>query len=185
MPGMAVSTELQNTILQRQRDGATIVQIAQELGISRTTVYKSLTVVDNWEAWVADKSKNIRRLAYNAVERGLSKGDARLGLEWLKLTDLAVTPGDTYHVKGDVTMNTMTAMLPSPASSASTTSTPSPAGTTGTEAAANLPSVSTSISCHLNFSQISDNDLLTELERRGLNRRLPPIEATDAEIIGG
>jgi len=184
---MPVSSELQSTILQKQRDGATITQIAQELGLSRTTVYKSLSAVDNWDSWVKDKSNNIKRLAYNAVEKGLSRQDARaasLGLDWLKLTDLAPQQGDRYLVAGDMHVSQAVNLLPStpsPASTASTamttSATSSPNGTSTTEAPEKVASCSTDVPCHKNFADFSLAELEAEVARR-------KSQVMDAEVIG-
>jgi AcrR family transcriptional regulator len=176
----AASIELRDTVLQRQRDGATITQIAQELGVSRPTIYKSLAIVDNWEAYLKDKSTNIKRLAYDAVERGLMRRDAKasqLGLDWLKLTDLAPSTGSSYHVHGDVSLTQAIGYVPSPSGTLSTPSplsTPSQPGTavsTGTEAAAKPTGNDISVSNHENFLEtVSDEQLAAELERRRLAR---------------
>lgn len=162
---------MRDTILARQREGATISVIAKELGVSRPTVYKALSIVDNWESWVKDKSSNITRLAYNCVERGLERGDARLGLDWLKCTVFSPERGDTYNINADQVLVTGTAMMPSRTVPSSTTSAVLdvlPAVATGTEAGANPTPNDIGLSSHTNFSQFSTPDLIAELARRGV-----------------
>lgn len=166
----ALSTDTQNAILQRQRDGASITQIAQELGLSRTTVYKSLNSVGQWEEWLKDKSQNINRLALNAVEKSVQRGNAQVAMQWLTRTLLAADPSVT--VAGDVTVQQHLTLLPSTTSTPSTAMTTSTAGTTGTagtaatEAAAKSPGSDIGLSSHTNFSQFSLAELEAEVARR-------------------
>jgi Helix-turn-helix domain of resolvase len=170
----AVSSEVRNAIAERAREGATITQIAQELKVSRTTVYKSLTVIDDWNEWIKAKSQNIRKLAYNAVEKGVSRSDAnaaRLGLEWLKLTDFAVAHGDTYTINADQVLMAGHSLLPSanpvrPQLTDSIDVANVAAASAPTEAPTKAPPSDIGLSCQANFSQFSTADLEAELLRR-------------------
>jgi len=187
---------LKTEILARQRRDMPITQIAQELGVSRGTVYKHLTLVDDWEAYVNDKSRNINRLALIAVEKAVSKGNSMVAMQWLTRTLLAPESSQVTHINGDVHVSqavqllpvaastpstTITSGTPSSASTASTAMTTSTTGTdaaSGTEAAAKPPGSDMSLSLHPNFSNFSDEQLEQELARRRSAR------VVDAEVIG-
>jgi Helix-turn-helix domain of resolvase len=170
-----VSTDLRNTILQRQREGASISLIAKELGISRPTVYKTLAAIDNWDSWVKDKSHNITRLAYNCVERGLERGDSKLGLDWLKTTVFSQPSGDKYTIHADKVLLAGHALLPSanpgPVQVTDSIAVSSSAGTAQateapTKAAGSDIDLSIQTNFSANFSQFSTADLQAELARR-------------------
>jgi Helix-turn-helix domain of resolvase len=187
-----VSTDLRNTILQRQREGATISLIAKELGISRPTVYKTLAVIDNWEAWVKDKSHNITRLAYNCVERGLERGDSKLGLDWLKTTVFSQPAGDKYTIHADQVLMAGHSLLPSAANASANPVRPQlpdsievasvAAASTPTEAPTKAPPGDISLSCDTQFLENTDSsELIRVLESRGFRVAAP----TPSASVGG
>jgi AcrR family transcriptional regulator len=175
----AVSSTLQSQIIEHQRSGMPISMIAKTLGVSRQTVYNHLTPLDNWESYLKDKSSNINRLALNAVERAVQRGNAQVALRWLEHTIFAPTAGDSYHIHGDVSLTQAIGYVPSPSGTLVTTGQPSTPVSTGTEAAAKPTGNDISVSNHTNFSQFSDEQLEQELARRRAARS----GVIDAEVV--
>lgn len=173
----AVSAETRNTITERIKAGDAIAMIATDLGLSRATVYKYAPEIEDWLKWTNTKSKAISRLAYEKLERAMSSGDARLALDWLKVTDLAARPGDSLHVHGDVSLVQAVGFVPSTASTPTTPSTPSLP--TPTEAAKTSLASPYTYQSEQIFSKFSDEQLEQELARRKAARST----VIDAEVV--
>jgi len=160
--------------------------------VSRGTVYKHLTLVDDWEAYVNDKSRNINRLALIAVEKAVSKGNSMVAMQWLTRTLLAPESSQVTHINGDVHVSqavqllpvaastpstTITSGTPSSASTAMTTSTTSSPDSTGpTEAAAKPPGSDMSLSLRKNIFDFSEQFVLNLCDEL-----LPKLQATPAD----
>lgn len=174
---------VQGNVIALYAQGKSKRSIAKDLGIARATVDSILTWYSQTEPVSATRVQQLVPLAYDAVEQGLRGKDARLGLDFLKATELAERRGDTYQFTGDTMLVRAVGMLP--AVGPGTPSTPSlpgstgTTGSTGTEAAAKPPGQDMSLSSPTNFSNFSDEQLEQELARRRAARAQP----IDAEVV--
>ena len=182
MPDMAVAASIKPPVLQGDvialfTQGTSKRKIAKELSIDRATVDRIIKGYGQDQPLAANRVKRITPLAYDAVEKALTKGDARIGMDWLKATDLAPQSAPQYRVEGDMHVSQAVNLLP-PSSTTDATSSTMSTSTAGTEAAAKHPVNATCIPSHENFSQIPDSVILAEYQRRGLGKPLDVIEAT-------
>jgi hypothetical protein len=157
---------VQGNVIALYAQGQSKRRIAKDLGIARATVDSILQRYSQNEPISASRVQQLIPLAYDAVETGLRRGDARIGMDFLKATDLATDRSVDVQIK-DATFNTLVTHIPAATSTPSSTSMTSSTESTATEAAAKPPGADVGLSSHTNFSQFSTADLLAELARRG------------------
>lgn len=164
----------QGAVISMWAQGTPKRKIARQLGIDKNTVASIL------KAYSQDKPDSVNRVptlhpfAFDAVEKALKAGDARIGLDWLKATVLS-QPTEHVTFNGDVSLTQAVQMLPpstpSRTSTDSSASRPVLTSSTGTEAAEKAAGVDVSLPEHKNFLQtLSDEQLTEELERRRLTK---------------
>lgn len=166
LPGtLHTPPSLQGDIIALAALGKSKRQIARELGVHRSAVTNVLARYGQNVPKNTNKVQSLVPIAYDALEKGLRSGDAKLGLDFLKCTDLAETKGNTYTINADNVLMSGIDMMP-------LKSMPSLAPATGTEAGANPTPNDIGLSSRTNFSpnlaDTSTEDLLAELARRGV-----------------
>lgn len=176
---MAAMTELrtppatQANVVALWSQGTPKRQIARELGIDKNTVSAILRAYSQDNPQSVDKIQQLTPKAYDAVDKALTRGDAKIGMDWLKCTVFSQQSGDKYTIHADQVLMSGLDLMPKPVAAQPVLDcTPSVMPATGTEAPANPSPSSTSLSSHTNFSQIlasaSTDDLIAELKRRGI-----------------
>lgn len=183
MPSMSelhTPPAVQASVVALWSQGTSKRQIARELGIDKNTVMAILKAFRQDQPDADSQIEQITPLAYTAVKTALSKGDGRIGMEWLKQTVFSQPPGDKYTIHADKVLMAGLALLPQAKAKAqqptdNTQVSEQPALAAPTEAPAKAAPSDISLSSHPNFSQISTADLEAELLRRR--------SAPDAEVI--
>jgi Homeodomain-like domain len=175
MPATAVAQPytppaIQGDVITLYAQGTSKRRISKELGIARATVDNILARYSQSEPKNASRVQRMLPKAYDAVESALTRGDARIALDLLKVTDLAPTSAPQYRVEGDMHVSQAVNLLPSTPSSASTavtTGTSSNTGSTGTEAPEKVAACSTDVPYLTNFLAQCPIELIEqELARR-------------------
>lgn len=179
MPAVAASIKppvVQGDVIALFTQGASKRSIAKQLQIDRATVDRILKSYGQNQPVSASRVQQLVPLAYDALEKGLRDKDARLGLDFLKTTELAERRGDTFTFTGDNVLVQAVGMLPSTTSTAESTER---TGAGATEAAAKPGPAEVGLSLHPNFSQFS----LAELEAEVARRKSQLIEAEVSDAV--
>jgi Homeodomain-like domain len=183
MPAMSelhTPPAIQASVVALWSQGISKRQIARDLKIDKNTVMAILKAFRQDKPDSDSQIEQITPLAYTAVKTALSKGDGRIGMDWLKQTVFSQPSGNNYTINADQVLLSGIGLLPSTNRPESTESTESarvidalPAPPT--EAPAKPAPSDISLSSHPNFSkneapalsQFDTADLLRELQRRG------------------
>jgi hypothetical protein len=167
---------IQGDVIALFGTGVSKRSIARQLQIDRATVDRILKAYSQDKPISAGRIQQILPKAYDAVEKAVTGGDAKIAMDLLKL-EHSQRSSTTYNVAGDLSLSTASLLMP--------TITPVSTERTGTElaapteAAAKPTGSDLSVSLHTNFSQFSDEQLEQELARRRAARS----GVIDAEVV--
>jgi Homeodomain-like domain len=175
----------QANVIALYAQGTSKRKIARELSIDKNTVDSIIRAYGQDQASSVNRVKQLVPIAYDALEKGLKSGDAKLGLDFLKVTDLSEQAhGPTYTIHADQVLMAGHSLLPSAANASANPVRPQLAdsievasvavGSAPTEAPAKAPPSEIGLSCDTNFLENTDSsELIRVLESRGFRIAAP------------